>query len=362
MRQVLAPFFRLATALRSAGFPVAPDQTQGFIAAVGALGPRDIGDVRSAALGLFAIPPERVADFDAIFDAVFSGRVVAAAAEGAEDDVDVREMTGDPEEVEVDTSAEPRGGEAVATERLGTRAIVETASDALARLAREAPKRLPRRLSYRRQRTHHGDRIDLRRALRQAARQEGDVLTLPQTRRKTRQRRIILLIDVSGSMKEFSDRNLSVGHALVQAADRAEAFTLGTRLTRITPALRLTHREAAVARAGEAIADIDGGTRIGAALAAFLDVPRFAGFARGALVVVLSDGLERGDPTDMTEAVRRLSRLCWQLHWLTPLAADPGFRPETEALVSVLPVLDRLSDGASIAAIADHLLNRARAA
>ncbi len=362
MREVLAPFFRLATALRSAGFPVAPDQTQGLIAAVGVLGPRDIGDVRAAALALFAIPPERFAEFDAIFDAIFAGRIVSAAAEGDDEEVEAHELTGESEEVEVETGEETPGEEAVATERLGARAVGETPDDALARLSREAPARLPRRLSYRRQRTHHGDRIDLRRALRQAARYDGDVLTLPVTRRKTRQRRIVMLVDVSGSMKGMSDANFALAHTLVQAAERVEVFTLGTRLTRITPALGLASRPAALVRASEAVADIDGGTRIGEALGAFLDVPRYAGFARGALVVVVSDGLERGDAGAMIDAVARLSRLAWRLSWLTPLAADPSFRPQTAALQAILPSLDTIGSGASVSAITDHLLSAARAA
>jgi uncharacterized protein with von Willebrand factor type A (vWA) domain len=109
-----------------------------------------------------------------------------------------------------------------------------------------------------------------------------------------------------------------------------------------------------------AIADIDGGTRIGDALAAYLAVPRYAGFVRGAAVIVLSDGLERGTPDAMIDAVRRLSRSAWRLDWLTPLAADPDYEPRTEGLAQVLPILDHLGDGASTAAVTNHILTMAR--
>ncbi|NJM84575.1 MAG: VWA domain-containing protein, partial [Tabrizicola sp.] len=101
-------------------------------------------------------------------------------------------------------------------------------------------------------------------------------------------------------------------------------------------------------------------TRIGEALAAYLAVPRYAGFARGAAVVVLSDGLERGDPGVMVDAVRRLARMAWRLDWLSPLAADPGYRPATAALSQVLPVLTHLGDGSTTEAIAAHILGMAR--
>lgn len=362
MMRVLDPFFELAAALRSAGFPVSPDQTQGFIAGIGALGPRGIDDVHAAALALFAIPPERRAEFDAIFRAIFLGQTVAADASGEDEETDAFEPDQSSVEVEQDEGHDPSGEQATVAERLADRPVISSQSDALTRFARQAPSRLPHRLTYRRKRSKHGDRIDLRRALRDAARNDGDVITLPRTHRKLRQRRIVCLIDISGSMKDRSDALLGFAHTLVQSAERVEVFTLGTRLTRITAALALSDRAAALTRVGQAVADLDGGTRIGEALAAFLAVPRYAGFARGALVVVLSDGLERGDALAMTAATARLSRLSWRLHWLTPLAADPDFEPRTQAVLGILPWLDDLGDGHQVSAICDHVLNIARAA
>ncbi len=108
------------------------------------------------------------------------------------------------------------------------------------------------------------------------------------------------------------------------------------------------------------VADWDGGTRIGEALQAFLAVPRFAGFARGALVVVLSDGLERGDHHAMVDAIRRLSRLAWRIEWLSPDAAHLDFAPRTAALQAILPIVDHLGDGSSVERVATHLLRVGR--
>src|SRR6185295_16943874 len=112
--------------------------------------------------------------------------------------------------------------------------------------------------------------------------------------------------------------------------------------------------------ASRLVSDWDGGTRIGDALQAFLAVPRFAGTARGAVVLIVSDGLERGNPKAMAGAVRRLAARAWHLSWMTPLAADPGFRPETEALKSILPHLDTLADAGSTERLCQHVLNLAQ--
>ncbi|MEM7547065.1 MAG: VWA domain-containing protein [Pseudomonadota bacterium] len=362
--RALAPFLALPQALRGAGFAVSPDQTMGFVEAVGILGPRDMTDIWRAGRALFAVPPERLAEYDAIFRAVFLGQLINAPEGSDEDDeVDAYEPTGEVSEIEQPEDDSEIGAEATAAERLGQRMLEDAgASDALDQLRRDAPTRLPRRLSYRRRAMPRGDRLDMRRILREAARRDGEVQRLHETRRKTRQRRVLLLIDVSGSMKDRSEAMLRLAHTVVQAADRAEVFTLGTRLTRITSALRPTDRGVALSRAAAAIADFDGGTRIGEALSAYLAVPRYAGFARGAAVVVLSDGLERGSPAALIDAATCLSRMAWTLDWLTPLAGDPDYVPATEGLSAILPVIGHLADGSTTEAVADHILNMARAA
>ena len=320
-------------------------------------------DIWRAGRALFAIPQDRLTEYDAIFRAIFLGHSIQAPAAGEDDDeVEAYEPTGDVQSMDAPEDESEVGAEAVAAERLGQRDLNDGDDAAFVRLRREATRALPRRKSYRRRSTRKGDRLDMRRTLRDAARREGDVLRLWETKRKERQRRLLLLIDVSGSMKDRSEDFLRLAHAVVQSAERAEVFTLGTRLTRVTESLKPADLGAALARASEAIADFDGGTRIGEALAAYLAVPRFAGFARGAVVVVLSDGLERGSPATLIDAATRLSRLAWRLDWLTPLAADPDYIPVTEGLTAILPMINHLGNGGTINAVTDHILTMARAA
>ncbi|MEO0387841.1 MAG: VWA domain-containing protein [Pseudomonadota bacterium] len=360
--RALEPFLALPAALRQHGFAVSPDQTVGFLAAVNLLGPRSLDDIYRAARAVLAIPPEREAEFMALFRAIFLGETVPGQAplDAEEDAAQAHEPAGADTEAEAGPEEEP-GDLATRAERLGQRQF-PPADDATAlrQFAARAASALPRRIARRRAAARRGDRPDLARAMAHARRTEGEVVTLPWRRRVTRQRRIVLLIDVSGSMAARTEPALRVGHALVAAGERVEVFTLGTRLTRITRPLRQSNADRALAEVAGLVADIDGGTRIGAALSAFLDVPRYGAFASGAAVVVISDGLERAGPEALAHAVRRMSRRAWRLDWLTPLAADPGFRPETAALKAILPMLDTLGDGSSVPAITEHLLTMGR--
>jgi uncharacterized protein with von Willebrand factor type A (vWA) domain len=353
------PFLGFAALLRRHGFAVAPEQTMAYLAAISLLGPRDLEDIRQAGLATLAPPPERHAVYDLLFRVHFLGEQAPAAGEGEDEDV-VRvrdEGWGAEEPPEADEANETgeaaTRAEALAQRRFGPGRV----SDALRRLSREARRRLPQRRSYRRRRARRGALVDLRRILRDAARNDGEVLRLPRLRRRLSPRRLLLLIDVSGSMKAMTEENLRFAHALAQASPRLEIFTFGTRLTRITRAMRLKRREQALAAAAEIVSDFDGGTRIGDALGAFLAVPRFAGFARGAAVIIVSDGLERGDPAALADAAARLKRRAWRLSWLTPLARGASFKPRTEALLAISPFVDEMVDGGSTAAIVDHVLS-----
>jgi uncharacterized protein with von Willebrand factor type A (vWA) domain len=361
MSGALAPFLAFAPALRIAGFAAAPEQVQSFIAAVGLLGPRDMHDIRRAAHAVFGPGPERRQEFDDIFDAVFLGRVFAAPGEGEPEDLPQSFDSGDFDLMPEPDDEEPSGAEATAAERLFARALNhEDEEGALRAFARALPAALPRRRS--RRRGPGSGMPDPRAAFRQMLRKDGEITKLPSRARRQRQRRVLMLVDVSGSMKTGTDGALHIAHALVQAGERVEVFTLGTRLTRVTRALRRRSRGQALELAAGLVADWDGGTRLGEALQVFLSVPRFASFARGALCVVLSDGLERGGLQALVDAMRKLRGLAWGVLWLSPLAADPAYRPQTEAMQAIAPMLDRLGSGDAPPAIAREILAFSRGA
>ena len=352
-------FVSFVALLRVNGFAIAPEQTAAFLEAITLLGPRGPEDIRQAGLATLAPPPERRAVYDLLFQIHFLGGEEVRGPEGEDDEVFRLQDEGHgDEEPPLADEANESGAMAVRAEALVQRRFGPGMhSDALRRLAREAPTRLPRRRGHRRMRARRGPWADLRRTLRESVRNDGEVMRLERLKRRARPRKMLLLIDVSGSMKARSEDNLRLAHTLVQATRSIEVFTFGTRLTRVTRALRLKRREQALAAAAHLVSDWDGGTRIGDALQAFLAVPRFGGYARGAAVVILSDGLERGDLSALRDAVARLSRRAWRLSWLTPLAAGPGFVPQTEALIAIRRFVDDMADGGSSAAVVAHVLS-----
>ncbi len=357
-----APFMTFVQALRAHGFAVAPEQATGFLAAVALVGPRSMEHIRQAAVATLAPPPERRAAFEALFRATFFGETTLAAVGADEEEPPVRDAGGAAERQEMPLKKEKGGAAASGTEQLSVRRFETGCDPALQVLRRSLARAMPVRRSFRLTKTSSRDTIDLRQSMREIVRGDGDVPSPAYRRRPSVPRRLVLLIDVSGSMKQHSEDYLRLAHAAVQATGTAEVFTIGTRLTRISRALRVRDRARALGLAADAVADWDGGTRLGPALLAFLSVPRFAALARGAAVVLLSDGLERGDHLALETAMRRLSARAFRLSLATPLAGDPRFRPQTAALAAILPFLDDLVDGSSIPALTDFMLSLGRPA
>jgi hypothetical protein len=207
----------------------------------------------------------------------------------------------------------------------------------------------PRRRAVRRRRYHRGE-IDARRTLREELRRGGEPGRIRYRRPATRPRRVVLLVDVSGSMSPYADALLRLAHVWVRGAPRTtEVFTVGTRLTRVTRALRARDPDDALRGAGEQVPDWSGGTRLGEVLRAFLDRWGQRGTARGAVVVVFSDGWERGDPVLLAEQMARLRRLAYRVVWVNPHRGKAGYRPVQGGIAAALPYVDDFLAGHSLA-------------
>ncbi|BCG93665.1 vWA domain-containing protein [Mesorhizobium sp. 131-2-1] len=356
-----APFLGFAMLLRHHAFAIAPEQATSFMQAVTLLGPRSMNDIREAALATLAPSPDHREEFETHFRSYFYGDA-NPSIEGEEDDeTRIKEDRGAREE-EHGPAREEKGGElSSALEQLSNRDF-QRDGDGLGAFGRKLASALPARRSFRTIRTRSRGTLDLRRSLSEIVSADGDIPSPLLRRRQLVPRKLLLLIDVSGSMKLHTANYVKLAHAAVQGANRAEVFTFGTRLTRITSALRIRDRDQALARAAALVDDWDGGTRMGPTLLAFLSVPRFSAFARGAAVVILSDALERGDHSDLETAIRRLSARAFRLSLATPLAGDPRFHPATAALRAILPLLDDLVDGSSVKSLSDVILSLARPA
>ena len=226
--------------------------------------------------------------------------------------------------------------------------------EALAELAAQVTLAVPERRTRRYREARRG-LPDLRRTLRRSFRAGGEAHELARRRRRRRPRRLILLLDVSRSMSPYSQALAVVAHGVLRSDRRWEAFCFGTRLTRVTRALAGSDPNAALERAAAEVLDWDGGTRIGESVKAFLDRFGHGGLARGAVVVVCSDGLEVGDPELLREQMERLARTCHRVIWLNPLKQSPAYRPLARGMAAALPSLDRFESGHSLAAFAEAL-------
>jgi uncharacterized protein len=192
---------------------------------------------------------------------------------------------------------------------------------------------------------------DLRRTLRRSFRTGGEPLERAWRTRRKRRRRLVLLLDVSGSMADYSRALVMFAHGALRADRRFEAFCFGTRLTRLTRALGGSDANAALERAAIEVVDWEGGTRIGESLKRFLDDFGHGGMARGAVVVLCSDGLDVGEPELLREQMARLSRLAHRVVWVNPLKEDPAYEPLARGMKAALPYVDVFTSGHNLVSL-----------
>jgi uncharacterized protein with von Willebrand factor type A (vWA) domain len=353
-----ATFAGFARALRAAGLDVTPDRTAAFLTAVAEAGAGDPTRVYWAGRATLCSEPEHIGTYDKVFDAWWRGEVPTRGrrSQPAVQVVPSAPLTGDGTGQE---SAEADVVRAMAsdTEVLRHRDVAELTLAQRAELARAFQSlavALPRRRASRRRPYGRGE-LDARRTLREQLRRAGEIGRIRWRRPSSKPRRVVLLIDVSGSMSAYADALLRLAHRVLRSGmsggARVEVFTIGTRLTRLTPALR-AHRdpEAALKAAGELVPDWSGGTRLGEVLRAFADRWGQRGLARGAVLVICSDGWERGDVTLLTEQVERLRRLSHLLVWVNPHRGKAGYLPVQQGIAAVLPHVDEFVAGHSLAA------------
>jgi uncharacterized protein with von Willebrand factor type A (vWA) domain len=256
-----------------------------------------------------------------------------------------------------DAAADPLRVAASATEILRHRDVATLDPRERARLSAlfaALPVVPPVRAAARRTPHRRGD-VDASRTLRASLRRMGEPARIHHRRRSERPRRVVLLIDVSGSMSGYADALLRLAHRYVTVArpGLVEVFSVGTRLTHLTRPLRLRDPDRAIAAAGAVVPDWSGGTRLGETLKAFQDRWGRRGTARGAVVVIFSDGWERGDATLLGDQVAGLQRLAHRVIWVNPNRGKPGYAPVQQGIAAVLPHVDAFVAGHSLATFAE---------
>jgi uncharacterized protein with von Willebrand factor type A (vWA) domain len=362
--------------------PTSPERTVGLTRALQLVPPVDRSALYWACRVALVTDRAQVPVFDAVFSAVFDGLLDPADSRGdmtapptigseprlrpAPPDrrpagpappqaegtglasADVGDDEGEQSEREVVIAA------ASAEERLRHTSFADLTEDELTgvrdlvlRLVLRTPERRSRRTRPTRR---QGDRLDLRRTVRAAQRSGGDPVRLVHAHRRTQPRRLVLLCDVSGSMESYTRIYLALLQGAVAGA-RAEAFVFATRLTRLTRQLSLRDADAALARAGATSSDWAGGTRLAEGIGRFVVTHGRRGLARGAIVVILSDGWALDDPEEVGEAMARLRRLAHRIIWVNPRKAARGYAPLVGGMAAALPYCDAFVSGHSLAAL-----------
>jgi uncharacterized protein len=369
---------RFGAALHDAGVAVGADRCERFVRAVQLVRPRRTSELyRCAAVTMLADPDDRPA-FDRVFSLVFGGYVDEAASRGQAGELDQRTP---PLGATVKTGS-PGGGRpgvgdraggtrqpddqgprvpfplvATATERLGGRDFATLEPDELAALE-AAMRRLrlagPPRRTRRTVAGRRGPDVDLRATLRQARRTGGHPVRITRRRPRWKPRRLVVLLDISGSMAPYARALIQLLYCAA-GAPKAEVFTFATRLTRLTRVLRRVPPAVALERAGQAAPDWSGGTRIGAALKEFIDGYGARGMARGAVVLILSDGWDTDPPAELGRQMARLSRIAYRVVWANPRTQSDRYRPLTGGMAAALPHCDAVVSAHRLDAL-DELL------
>ncbi|GAA3011589.1 vWA domain-containing protein [Streptosporangium longisporum] len=339
-----------ARTLRAAGVPADHERTQGLLRALSHLDASRPGDVYWAGRLTLCASADDLPRYDRVFAAYFGGRS-ASRARPATITVTRHTAAHPGAAPEPDGGAEPPAlaATASATEVLRTRDVAAMTGPELAEVHRLlALLRAGReRRRSRRFRPSRRGRLDGRATVRESLRRGGETAGLRHREHRTRPRRVVLLVDVSGSMTPYADTLLRLAHALVRSEPRAtEVFSVGTRLTRLTAELRHRDPAAAMNAVSRAVPDWSGGTRLGEELRRFLT----RSDAAGATVVIASDGWERGGAELLGTQMARLSRTAHRVVWVNPHKGRDGYEPLTAGMRAALPYIDDFVAGHSLAA------------
>ena len=380
----------LGIALHTAGLPVGPDRCERLARAVTVMGASSVAELHACALATLVSDPGQVSTFERVFAALFGTPPLpdaqpypaSSASQPADDRGSSPEVQGHadqagwPSVVQVlDAAPAVRDGDeplaeapelhrvASAAERLSGRDFTQLSGVELRQLValmREMTLSVPPRRTRRYRRARDGRRPDLRGTLRQARRTGGEAIRFARRAPRVRPRRLVVLCDISGSMEPYARALLMLlyclnGGQVRGGQNRPEVFSFATRLTRLTPALAAASPETMLAKAGEAAPDWSGGTRIGAAVKEFNDRYGARGMARGAVVLIISDGWETGEPELLGAQMARLSRIAHRIVWANPRTQSARYSPEVGGMAAAWPYCDAVVSAHNLDALDDLL-------
>jgi len=362
-----SPFIRMLVdfgeQLREAGLPLGSGDLLAYCGAMAALNPGDLLDLYWAGRTTIVTRRDHIPVYDSVFRSFFldgGGDIpeplgLVLKQSSIENQSVIEVPATEPGRLGKDEEEARLGLMASDIELWRHKAFAACTEEELAALRRIMIRTRvipPRRRTRRTRPTSSGSRPDLRRTVRTTLRTHGEPSELFWRQRRLKMRPLVLLLDVSGSMADYSRNLLQFAYSTRRAASRVEVFCFGTRLTRITKSLEKRRPDDALDDAARSVFDWEGGTRIGHAIDTFVRDWGRRGMSRGAIVVICSDGLDRGDPALLSAAMERLSRLSHKVVWMNPHKGhNADFQPTTLGMMVAAPFVDLILSGHDLASL-----------
>ena len=350
-----------ARILRGAGLDVPLDSVIVFVGALTQLGLENRENVYWSAHATLIRRHEDVQIFDRAFKVFWEQQIAVETATFEEQHESITLLVDDEDANTDDSSAEPIEDENTIALRFSkietlrekdfaayNQLELREAEQFMASLRLAGPPKKSLRLI---KTNRHGARHDIRRTMRATLQHDGEPIERYWREPSTKLRRLVVLLDISGSMEPYARALLRFMHAAVVGRQRVEAFTFGTRLTRITKELTSRDPDKALAQTSAQVSDWSGGTRLGECLQSFNDNWGVGGMARGSIFVILSDGWDRGDPKVLADQMSRLSRVAYRVIWVNPLKVSPGYAPLARGMAAAMPYIDEFVEGHSLEAL-----------
>ncbi len=350
-----------ARILRGAGLDVPLDSVIVFVGALTQLGLENRENVYWSAHATLIRRHEDVQIFDRAFKVFWEQQIAVGTATFEEQHESITLLVDDEDANTDDSSAEPIEDENTIALRFSkietlrekdfaayNQLELREAEQFMASLRLAGPPKKSLRLM---KTNRHGARHDIRRTMRATLQHDGEPIERYWREPSTKLRRLVVLLDISGSMEPYARALLRFMHAAVVGRQRVEAFTFGTRLTRITKELTSRDPDKALAQTSAQVSDWSGGTRLGECLQSFNDNWGVGGMARGSIFVILSDGWDRGDPKVLADQMSRLSRVAYRVIWVNPLKVSPGYAPLARGMAAAMPYIDEFVEGHSLEAL-----------
>ena len=350
-----------ARILRGAGLDVPLDSVIVFVGALTQLGLENRENVYWSAHATLIRRHEDVQIFDRAFKVFWEQQIAVETATFEEQHESITLLVDDEDASTDDSSAEPIEDENTIALRFSkietlrekdfaayNQLELREAEQFMASLRLAGPPKKSLRLM---KTNRHGARHDIRRTMRATLQHDGEPIERYWREPSTKLRRLVVLLDISGSMEPYARALLRFMHAAVVGRQRVETFTFGTRLTRITKELTSRDPDKALAQTSAQVSDWSGGTRLGECLQSFNDNWGVGGMARGSIFVILSDGWDRGDPKVLADQMSRLSRVAYRVIWVNPLKVSPGYAPLARGMAAAMPYIDEFVEGHSLEAL-----------